>query len=175
MASAGVPPARTKTADDIRGFTQPLARLTSSLARSPVEPQPVIPYSARVMSDPTTPAPHATPSVPPTAADVPLISAVKAPSSPLVRTGGFLGILGCAAGLGLLFAGCAGYSKALQIAPFVVGAGTLGLLIVLLGALFQRRHIGEDTHVLQGLFACMLSIIGGVLEMAMWLKWPILK
>jgi hypothetical protein len=127
------------------------------------------------MSDPTTPVPAATHSVSPTAADLPLISPVKAPSSPLVRTGGFLGILGCAAGLGVLLVGCAGYSKALQLAPYIAGAGGLGLLIVLLGAFVQRRHIGEDTHVMQGLFACLMSIIGGVLEMALWLKWPILK
>jgi hypothetical protein len=127
------------------------------------------------MSDPTTPAPLATQPLPPTAGDVPLISPVASPSSPLVRFGGLLGILGSAAGLVLLFVGCAGYSKALQLSPYVAGVGAFGLLLVVLGALFQRRHIGEDTHVMQGLFACLMSIIGGVLEMAMWLKWPILK
>jgi hypothetical protein len=127
------------------------------------------------MSDPTTPAPHPIPTVAPTAGDLPLISAVKAPSSPLVRFGGLLGILGCAAGLVLLLVGCAGYSKGLQLSPYVTGAGGFGLLLVILGALVQRRRIGEDTHVMQGLFACLMSIIGGVLEMAMWLKWPILK
>ena len=54
-------------------------------------------------------------------------------------------------------------------------AGALGLLVVLLGAFTQKRRIGEDTHVLQGLFACLLSLIGGLLLMAAWQKWSIFK
>ena len=56
-----------------------------------------------------------------------------------------------------------------------VGLGAVGLLIVLIGALLQRRRIGEDTHVLQALFACIMSTVGGLLEMAIWLRWPIFK
>lgn len=111
----------------------------------------------------------------PTAADLPLISPVKAPSSPLVRTGGFLGIVGCLLGLGILLVGCAGYSAALKAAPVAIGLGALGILVTLIGAFFQHRRIGEDTHVLQALFACLLAVIGGVLELAMHMKWPILK
>ena len=103
------------------------------------------------------------------------ISPVKAPSSPFVRFGGLLGIVGCVLGLGILFVGCAGYNVALKAAPGAIGLGALGILITLLGAFFQHRRIGEDTHVLQALFACLLSVIGGVLELAMYMKWPILK
>ena len=120
-------------------------------------------------------APAAPASAFPTAADLPLISPVKAPSSPFVRFGGLLGIVGCVLGLVILFVGCAGYNVALMAAPGAIGLGALGILITLLGALFQHRRIGEDTHVLQALFACLLSVIGGVLELAMYMKWPILK
>jgi hypothetical protein len=132
------------------------------------------------MTDEPTPAPQtdlstaATPAFP-TAADLPLISPVKVPSSPLVRFGGLLGIVGCVLGLGILFVGCAGYSIALRAAPGAIGLGALGIVITLLGAFFQHRRIGEDTHVLQALFACLLSVIGGVLELAMHMKWQILK
>ncbi len=110
-----------------------------------------------------------------TAADLPLISPVSAPSSPLVRIGGLFGITGCALGLVLFLVGCAGYANALKFSVGCAGLGTLGLLVTLAGALFQKRRIGEDTHVLQALFACLMSLVGGVLLMAVWLKWPILK
>jgi hypothetical protein len=56
-----------------------------------------------------------------------------------------------------------------------IGVGALGLVLVLGGALLNSRRIGEDTHVLQAVFACLMSIIGGVLELAIWLKWPLIK
>jgi hypothetical protein len=132
------------------------------------------------MTDEPTPAsqtdsPSPAASTFPTVADLPLISAVKVPSSPFVRFGGLLGIIGCVLGLGILFVGCAGYSVALKAAPGAIGLGALGIVIALLGALFQHRRIGEDTHVLQALFACLLAVLGGVLELAMYMKWPILK
>ena len=129
------------------------------------------------MSDPrdATDSPPATSPLAPTAADLPLTSSEPVPSSPLVRLGGLLGIAGTLAGLIVLVVGCAGYSKAMAVGPIVAGVGAVGLLIVLIGAFTQHRRIGEDTHVLQALFACLLSIIGGVLEMAVHLKWPIIK
>ena len=120
------------------------------------------------MSDPRDPSS-------PTAADVPLISPVESPSSPLVRFGGLLGIAGSALGLVLLLVGCAGYAKALALSVGSAGMGVVGLLVVLAGALTQRRRIGEDTHVMQALFACLMSLVGGVLLMAVWLKWPVFK
>src|SRR5262249_49567218 len=124
---------------------------------------------------PTGAPSDAPPPASPTVADLPLISPVKVPSSPLVRFGGLLGILGCVLGLAVLFAGCAGYSIALKASPVCIGLGAVGILITLPGALFQRRNLGEDPHVLQALFACLLSVIGGALLLAMYMKWPILK
>ena len=129
------------------------------------------------MTDPprdATDSPSIKPATP-TAADVPLTSTEPTPSSPLVRAGGLLGIVGTMLGLVVLVIGCAGYAKAMAAGVVVAGFGVLGLLVVLIGALTQRRRIGEDTHVLQALFACVLSILGGVLEMAVHLKWPIIK
>jgi hypothetical protein len=129
-------------------------------------------------ADPNPAPPGDAPPVPasePTVTDLPLVSAVKVPSSPLVRFGGLLGILGCILGLGVLFVGCAGYNIALKASPACIALGAVGIVITLMGALFQHRRLGEDTHVLQALFACLLSVIGGVLELAMYMKWPILK
>ena len=109
----------------------------------------------------------------PTAADLPLAYAGPTPSSPLVRFGGLLGIVGSILGLIALLIACAGYGRALAVSPASVGLGALGVLVALLGAFTQRRRIAEDTHVMQAVFAGLISVIGGLLEMAVWLRWPI--
>ena len=108
-------------------------------------------------------------------ADVPLVSPVSSPSSPLIRIGGLLGILGCVLGLIILIVGCAGYSPVLALSVAPVGLGGLGFVIAVVGGLIHHRTLGEDTHILQALFACVISTVGGLVEMAVWLKWPILK
>ena len=129
------------------------------------------------------------PSVTPTAADLPLLSSAPTPSSPLVRFGGLLGIVGSAVGLIVLVAACAGmervlpasmtpgrldrYNHVMALSAVCVALGVFGLLVALLGAFTQRRRIAEDTHVMQAAFACLMSVIGGLLEMAVWLRWPI--
>ena len=127
-------------------------------------------------ADVTVPALDNGPAVgTPTAGDLPLISPVESPSSPLVRIGGALGIAGVVVGLVVLLAGCAGFGGVLVLSYVPVAFGGLGLVLALVGALAHRHRIGEDTHVLQALFATVLSIAGGMLELAVWLKWPILK
>jgi hypothetical protein len=128
------------------------------------------------MSDhPTQPSAHSSIVGSATVADVPLIAPVAKPSSAPVRFGGLLGIAGCVFGLIVLLVGCAGFGKAFMLAYGCVAVGAVGLLLVLAGAFFNSRRIGEDTHVLQAVFACLMSIIGGVLELAIWLKWPLFK
>ena len=111
----------------------------------------------------------------PTAADLPVASPVSTPSSPLVRFGGLLGIVGSLVGLIALVTACAGYGRALAVSPGSIVLGALGILIALAGAFTQRLRIGEDTHVMQAVFAGLISVIGGLLEMAVWLRWPIYK
>lgn len=127
------------------------------------------------MTESHDPAGAATHAPQPTAADLPLISPVAAPSSPLVRFGGLLGILGSFVALLVLAAGCAGFDRALSGSVGAVGLGALGLAITLAGAFTQHRRIGEDTHVLQAIFACLLAVVGGLVEMALWMRWPIFK
>jgi hypothetical protein len=129
------------------------------------------------MTDSRDSVPTPTPTGPasPTAADLPLTSTDPVASSPLVRLGGVLGIAGVALGFTTLVVGCAGYSKAMAAGVVVAGFGALGLLIVLIGAFTQHKRISEDTHVLQGLFTCVLAIAGGLLEMAVHHRWPIVK
>ena len=93
--------------------------------------------------------------------------------SPLVRLGGGLGIAGTAVGLLIVLAMCAGFGRASVLSVIPVGLGAVGLVIALVGAVTQKDRISEDTHVLQALFVTAISVIGGVLEMAVWLNWEL--
>ena len=119
-----------------------------------------------------------------TAGDLPLVSATPTPSSPLVRLGGLLGIVGSIIGLVALVAACAGvdrvlpgswfperYNHVMALGAVSVVLGALGLIVALFGAFTQRSRIAEDTHVMQAAFAGLISILGGLLEMAAWLRW----
>lgn len=122
--------------------------------------------------DPAAAAPAGAAAAP-TAADLPLVSAVSTPSSPLVRFGGLLGIVGSAVGLVALVTACAGFHRILVAAWAPVVLGAAGVVVALVGAFTQRRRISEDTHVMQAVFAGLISLIGGLLELALWYRWPI--
>lgn len=110
-----------------------------------------------------------------TFADTPVLSNLKTPNSPFVRLGGLLGIAGTVIGFVVLVLGCAGIEKALLASRAVVGLGAVGLFLSLVGGLFQRRRLVEDTHFLHAAFACILAIVGGLLEMVPVMHWHLFK
>src|SRR3954468_21574292 len=92
----------------------------------------------------------------------------------LVQLGGALGIGASFIGLAILLCTCAGLNAALylSILPLILGAACLVLTVV--GGVVQKDlHLVEDTHVLTGLFLGLLGVVGGLLEMAAWLKWQV--
>ena len=93
----------------------------------------------------------------------------------MVRLGGFLGIVGTLVGLIVLFLGCGGIDRVMPFSRIAVGLGAAGLLLTVLGAFVHRRRFVEDTHVLQAMFTCVISIAGGLLGMAAWLNWSMFK
>lgn len=132
------------------------------------------------MSDAIDPAAHAAHTTPGHAAPAPLsyANATTPPAgltaySPLVRLGGGLGIAGTLVGLAIMLAMCAGFGAASVLSLIPIGLGAVGLVIALIGSWTQKDRIAEDTHVLQALFVNAISIVGGVLEMAVWLNWEL--
>ncbi len=91
--------------------------------------------------------------------------------SGLLRLGGGLGIAACFVGLAVMVAACAGLNMALVLSLVPVGLSAVGLVLSVAGAVFQKRMIAEDTHVIHALFANMAGLIGGLLEMAAWRHW----
>ena len=74
-------------------------------------------------------------------------------------------------GMAVFVAACAGGNWAFLFSPLSVVLGGVGLLLALVGGLFERNRLEEDTAVLAAFFACALSLAIGLLEMAAWLGW----
>jgi hypothetical protein len=123
------------------------------------------------MSDPAPtspdpqPVPHASPVI--ASADAP-----RDGGSPLLRLAGIIALTSVLGGFLILLAGCAG-AQLFALSPIIVAGGALGLLLALLAATIQRHRITEETHLLLALFAGVISILGGLLEMAVWKGWAL--
>jgi hypothetical protein len=96
-----------------------------------------------------------------------------AAGSPLLRLGGALGIAACLVGLLILVAACAGLNRVVVLSLVPVGLSIPGLVVSMVGAIKDKAAIVEDTHVLHALFANIAGLLGGLLEMAAWLRWPL--
>jgi hypothetical protein len=104
---------------------------------------------------------HASPGIPPRRGS-------------LVQLGGGLGIASSFIGLAILLCTCAGLDAALYLSILPLLLGGAGLILTVIGALTQKDARVEDTHVLASIFLGLMGIVGGLLEMAAWLKWKVL-
>jgi len=128
------------------------------------------------MSDPASPAPVPAPEPQPVNYATPATAAEDADrlgGSPLLRVAGLIGLVACLSGFAVLLAGCAGSYRAFAVAPFIVFAGAAGLVLSFVAAGVQRRRITEETHLLLAFFVNVISILGGLLEMAVLRGWPL--
>ena len=105
--------------------------------------------------------------------DIPLTTSAPQRHSPLVRIGGALGIAASIIGLGILLAACGGMNKVLTLSIIPVALAAPGLILTVIGAIVQKDAISEDTHVLAAVFANICGLIGGLMEMSVWLKWHV--
>ncbi len=94
--------------------------------------------------------------------------------STLVRVGGGLSLAGCLAGLGILTLCCGGLDAALPFSVLPTLAGLVGGAITFFASTGARQPGTPDTSVLAALFIAAMAVLGGLLEMAAWLHWPIL-
>ena len=122
------------------------------------------------MSEPTSQSPVPSPHDP-AAYTTP---ALFQPQNALVRIGGALGIAGASLGLMIFFVACAGFDAALRdfpVIPLILGG--VGLVLSLTGVLLPRHAPIPDTNFLAALFVNVIGILGALVEIAVWQKWPI--
>ena len=105
--------------------------------------------------------------------EYPILSTENPPGSGLLRLGGALGIAACSVGLVILIGACAGLNKIVVLSIIPVALSAPGLVVSIWGAVFQKRLVTEDTHVLHALFANVVGLLGGLLEMTAWRNWKI--
>lgn len=90
----------------------------------------------------------------------------------LIRTSGSLGIAGSLIGLAIFLTACGGFDAAFSFSAIPFAMGLLGFVLLILGAV--RRGVAiEDSHVLAALFINIMAIVGGLLEIAVWKRWPV--
>jgi hypothetical protein len=90
----------------------------------------------------------------------------------LAKIGGALGIAGACIGIGIFIVACAGFGAAFYLSLIPLILGIPGLILSIIGG-FQKPTGVEDTHVVAALILNMAVIFGALLEMAVWLRWPL--
>jgi hypothetical protein len=91
----------------------------------------------------------------------------------LVKVGGALAIAGTCIGLAVFVAGCFGFGAAFTLSPIPTLLGSLGLALAIIGGATQHAAGVEDTHVLSAIVLSIAVLLGGALEMCVWLGQPI--
>jgi hypothetical protein len=94
------------------------------------------------------------------------------PVHPLLRVAGGLSLAGVLLGIILLLLTCAGLDAALDFSPAVLALGVAGGILTLLST--RHSPATETGPILASLFMSALALLGGVLQLAVWLQWPIL-
>lgn len=127
------------------------------------------------MSDPASPAPTPEPHPVDYVNPATVTADELREPSPLLRLAGFIGLVACLSGFAVLLAGCAGLHRQFALAPYIVFGGAAGLVLTLVAAAAHRRRIAaEETHLLLALFTSVMSILGGLLEMAVLSGWALM-
>jgi hypothetical protein len=89
----------------------------------------------------------------------------------LAQLGGGLGIAGCIIGILIFLGGCMGFGAAFYLSVLPLGFGVIGLVLTIIGALTQKNSGLADTQILAAIFVCLFSLVGGILEFAVWQGW----
>jgi hypothetical protein len=90
----------------------------------------------------------------------------------LPRIGGALGLAGAFIGTAIFVMGCFGLQAAftLSLIPTILGA--VGLVLTFCG-IFYKRIVGDDPHVVAALLINLAVLVGGLMEMCIWLNKPL--
>jgi hypothetical protein len=91
----------------------------------------------------------------------------------LVKVGGALGVAGAMIGMAIFVGGCFGFGAAFSLSLIPTILGTLALVLVLLGGWVQRSAGVSDPQALAAVCIGAAVLVGGLLEVCVWLGQPI--
>jgi len=92
----------------------------------------------------------------------------------LAQIGGSLGVAGNCIGWLIFIMMCHGWGAAVNLALLPLLLGIAGLILTIIGPNVQKHAGDVDTHVLASLFINIFAIVGGLFQMAVWLKWTVM-
>ena len=91
----------------------------------------------------------------------------------LVKVGGALGVAGAIIGIAIFVGGCFGFGAAFSLSLIPTILGALGLALTLVGGFTQRPVGVDDPQALAAIFISVAVLVGGLLEVCIWLGKPI--
>jgi hypothetical protein len=87
-----------------------------------------------------------------------------------VRIGGSLGIAAACIALAIFLLGLFRFDAAFVLSPLPLILSAIGLILTIVGG-FARPHAGdEEVQPLAALFTCAFGLIGGVIELWVWMQ-----
>jgi hypothetical protein len=93
-------------------------------------------------------------------------------SNPILSVAGGLSLAGVLLGILLLLLTCSGFDAALYFSPAVLALAIAGGIMTTIAA--RHSPTTQTGPVLASLFMTAVALLGGVLQLAVWLQWPIL-
>jgi hypothetical protein len=91
----------------------------------------------------------------------------------LVKVGGALGVAGAIIGIAIFVGGCFGFDAAFALSTIPTLLGALGLVLIFVGGFAQRRVGVTEPQALAAVFISLAVLVGGLLEVCIWLGQPI--
>jgi hypothetical protein len=87
----------------------------------------------------------------------------------LVKVGGALGIAASLIAIAVFTVAMFRLEAILMLSFVPLLFGALGLVISIIGGVTSTHHGEDETHPISALFVCALGIIGGALELYVWM------
>jgi hypothetical protein len=92
----------------------------------------------------------------------------------LVQIGAGLGIASNCIGWAIFLMMCFGFGKAVYLSILPFGLACVGMVLTVVGGVYQKDPRDADTHVLASLFVNLFGLVGGIMQIAVWLNWKVL-
>lgn len=92
--------------------------------------------------------------------------------SSLVKIAGALGIASTLIALATFLMGLFGFYAAFMLSPLALILGTLAIILTIVGVVMKMPDGDEETQPIAALFVGMMGVVGGLIQLQLWMHWP---